>query len=260
MKYLVSTLCCLAIAMASSFAQGQTISNVPVTEDGTAFSVGTTSLNYNEAALIIGGSTSPDISTFNTLIFFDTTGLTTDSGGAVAAGDITGGSLSFTVNNAGGGVHSGNVEVHFLGSIATIPVQDGGNNSPSDQELVALSEIPGTLLFSGPLGVDESETLDLAGDVDNDLPILLFRFTDPNPAPTENQQSGITIDNLDLLVAGGGPLLGDVNLDGSVSLLDVAPFVDRIANNMFQAEADINQDGFVDLLDVALFVAILAGG
>ncbi|MEM9412738.1 MAG: dockerin type I domain-containing protein [Planctomycetota bacterium] len=60
---------------------------------------------------------------------------------------------------------------------------------------------------------------------------------------------------------GGGPgiLCGDVNLDGVVDLLDVAPFVELITNNEFQAEADINGDGEVDLLDVAPFVAKLVG-
>ena len=55
-------------------------------------------------------------------------------------------------------------------------------------------------------------------------------------------------------------LLGDVNLDGIVSLLDVAPFVDRISTSTFQAEADCNEDGFVNLLDVDPFVLILTGG
>ena len=199
------------------------ISNVPVTEDGTAFAVAEASF-YNESANIIGGSTSEDIPTFNNLVFFDTTGLTTDSGGAVAAGDIVGGSLAFTVNNAGGGEHSGSVEVDFLGSIATIPIQDGGNDSPSDQELLALAQTTGTELFSGPLAVDESETLNLAGVVDNNLPILVFRFTDPNPAPTDNQQSGITIDNLDLSVGGSG-LIGDFNGDGVVDCLDIDEYI-----------------------------------
>ena len=54
-------------------------------------------------------------------------------------------------------------------------------------------------------------------------------------------------------------LLGDVNLDGAVDLLDVAPFVDLLANGGFLPEADINQDGVVDLLDVAPFVDLLAG-
>ena len=58
----------------------------------------------------------------------------------------------------------------------------------------------------------------------------------------------------------GTILLGDVNLDGSVDLLDVEPFVDLLTNGEFQNEADINQDGVVDLLDVAPFVGLLTGG
>lgn len=56
-----------------------------------------------------------------------------------------------------------------------------------------------------------------------------------------------------------GILLGDVNLDGFVNLLDVAPFVDRISTGTYQAEADINQDGNVNLLDVQPFVDLLTG-
>jgi YVTN family beta-propeller protein len=54
-------------------------------------------------------------------------------------------------------------------------------------------------------------------------------------------------------------LLGDVNRDGIVSLLDVAPFVDLLSQGGFQLEADINQDGVVSLLDVSLFVELLSG-
>ena len=54
-------------------------------------------------------------------------------------------------------------------------------------------------------------------------------------------------------------LLGDVNLDGVVNLLDVAPFVELLTNGSFQAEADTNQDGVVNLLDVQPFVDILSG-
>ena len=53
-------------------------------------------------------------------------------------------------------------------------------------------------------------------------------------------------------------LLGDVNLDGDVNLLDVAPFVALVVGNDFQAEADINTDGVVNLLDVEPFVSLLA--
>ena len=55
-------------------------------------------------------------------------------------------------------------------------------------------------------------------------------------------------------------LLGDVNLDGQVNLLDVSPFIDRISSGDYQAEADCNEDGVVNLLDVDPFIALLAGG
>lgn len=55
-------------------------------------------------------------------------------------------------------------------------------------------------------------------------------------------------------------LRGDVNLDGSVNLLDVDPFVDALTNGTFQYEADTNEDGELDLLDVAPFVKLLSGG
>ena len=54
-------------------------------------------------------------------------------------------------------------------------------------------------------------------------------------------------------------LLGDVNMDGIVNLLDVQDFVDLLTNGDFQAEADINGDGFVNLNDVSLFVDLLVG-
>ena len=55
-------------------------------------------------------------------------------------------------------------------------------------------------------------------------------------------------------------LLGDVNLDGVVNLLDVTPFVDLISAGTFQLEGDTNEDGVVNLLDVDAFVDILTAG
>ena len=54
------------------------------------------------------------------------------------------------------------------------------------------------------------------------------------------------------------PNLGDVNLDGSVDLLDVASFIERVSNGTFQIEADINLDDSVDLEDIAPFVLLLS--
>ncbi len=87
--------------------------------------------------------------------------------------------------------------------------------------------------------------------------VLSFRLR-PSVGQAAGSLSGIdwTLD----FKAGVDPLLGDVNLDGTVSLLDVAPFVGRITTGTFQAEADINQDCSVNLLDVAPFVSLLTGG
>ena len=52
-------------------------------------------------------------------------------------------------------------------------------------------------------------------------------------------------------------VIGDVNGDGSVDLLDVSPFIDAITSGVFVPAADINQDGNVDLLDVQQFVELL---
>lgn len=55
-------------------------------------------------------------------------------------------------------------------------------------------------------------------------------------------------------------LIGDVNCDGAINLLDIQPFVDSITNGFTDVKADINMDGSVDLLDVAGFVELLSGG
>lgn len=52
-------------------------------------------------------------------------------------------------------------------------------------------------------------------------------------------------------------VLGDVNCDGVVDLLDVQPFVNLLTNGDFSNKADFDQDGEVTLLDVSLFVEAL---
>ena len=52
---------------------------------------------------------------------------------------------------------------------------------------------------------------------------------------------------------------GDVNLDGSVDLLDVDPFIEAISSGTYQGQADTNCDGLVDLRDIASFIAMLGG-
>ena len=54
-------------------------------------------------------------------------------------------------------------------------------------------------------------------------------------------------------------LLGDVNCDQVVNLLDVGPFVETLVSAEFNTKADINRDGVVNLLDVSGFVNLIAG-
>ena len=62
------------------------------------------------------------------------------------------------------------------------------------------------------------------------------------------------------LVDGNMGLVGDMNCDGSVNLLDVSLFVDAIGAGAYVFEADTNEDGVVNLLDVESFIALLSGG
>jgi len=73
----------------------------------------------------------------------------------------------------------------------------------------------------------------------------------------------LTVDNISVNGGCGGGCsfaIGDVNMDGAVDLLDVAPFVDAITMGAMICEADVNEDGSVDLLDVSPFVTLLTGG
>lgn len=57
----------------------------------------------------------------------------------------------------------------------------------------------------------------------------------------------------------GNSILGDINGDGAVNLLDVSPFVAVVSSGEFTAAADINRDCQVNLLDIGPFVALLSG-
>lgn len=71
----------------------------------------------------------------------------------------------------------------------------------------------------------------------------------------------VAIDNVDFRMSVLNPVLrGDVNLDGLVNALDISPFVSRLTQGQYQAEADINQDSLVNALDISGFVQCLVNG
>ena len=103
-------------------------------------------------------------------------------------------------------------------------------------------------------------TIDGGGGQASDGSLELTGSIGQPDAGTELNGGGFTLTGGFQLPTTAAVLLGDVNLDGVVNLLDVDPFIDRLASGDFQAEGDCNEDGVVNLLDVDPFIAILAGG
>ena len=115
-------------------------------------------------------------------------------------------------------------------------------------------------------GVSQSSGFQpLFEDEDGLIPLTDVSFLDNVGFTWEGQSPGgvagaITVDNFEFS-ADGAVLVGDVNCDGFIDLLDVEPFVALLtAGGSTDPKADVNGDGVVDLLDVSPFVALLTGG
>lgn len=89
----------------------------------------------------------------------------------------------------------------------------------------------------------------------NNQAVFAFRLDD-----FEGNES-VRFDNV--LISGtpivDAAICGDVNLDGVVSFLDIAPFIAVLSANTFQAEADCDTNGVVNFLDINPFIQRLAG-
>ncbi len=55
-------------------------------------------------------------------------------------------------------------------------------------------------------------------------------------------------------------ILGDLNTDGILNILDIVLMINMILSNEYSLIADVNEDGSVDILDVVIMVNILVGG
>lgn len=124
-------------------------------------------------------------------------------------------------------------------------------------EGIELSTSP-TELFSITLQVDPGFQ---AGD---SIAVAFQESPTPNQGLFAVTINGTTSNDVDMLLPGilgtRALILGDVNLDEIVNLLDVAPFIDRLGSSTYQIEADANQDGIVNLLDVDGFIELIASG
>jgi len=55
-------------------------------------------------------------------------------------------------------------------------------------------------------------------------------------------------------------ILGDINGDEILNVLDIVLMINMILDNEYSIVADVNEDGFVNVIDVVLMVNILVGG
>ncbi len=73
--------------------------------------------------------------------------------------------------------------------------------------------------------------------------------------------AGFDLDRFEFVqLSGPAVTKGDINLDGFVNFLDIAPLITILSSNGFQAEADCDCNGVVDFLDISPFITILTGG
>ena len=163
----------------------------------------------------------------------------------------------------------GNVE---LIATSTLEIEIGGTLPGVDHDQMAVSG--DLLLFSGGLSVSTLNGFqpipgqefvivnvngarlgEFAGIAQGDVVASLGNNVD-----LIMDYAGGNGDDIALVAIAAGVLLGDINLDGIVNLLDVGPFIDLIADGQFQTEADVNEDGVVNLLDAGPFIALLNGG
>ena len=52
-------------------------------------------------------------------------------------------------------------------------------------------------------------------------------------------------------------LLGDINMDGALNILDVVLVVNFALSNNYNQMADMNSDGTINILDVVLLVGLI---
>lgn len=118
--------------------------------------------------------------------------------------------------------------------------------------------VNGKLVYTGGvIGVNGDISVDAPGELLSSLDIETLNTT-------ASPGAQLTVNNIAINTTCSvcpDSVIGDVNLDGFITLLDVGPFVDALsAGGSMQCEADVNQDGSVDLLDVGPFVVLISGG
>ena len=175
--------------------------------------------------------------------------------------NISGGTLRDIVARGSMNISGGNIERLFQANSGSVITVSGGSI-----DAIAASGGSQVNLIGREFFVDGQE-------LDTLVPGEAFTVTDRDGSITgllaDGQpfsfplDTGFSVDgnfssNATLTVTlDASVLLGDVNRDGLVNFLDIAPFIGILSAGGVQAEADINQDGVVNFLDIAPFIGVL---
>ena len=108
---------------------------------------------------------------------------------------------------------------------------------------------PLDLGLSGSL-VIQNRDVELSGVLQEGTPIS-FNLSSVEQADSDFFSSAATIQ------VSFPVLLGDVNLDGVVNFLDIAPFIEVLSSGTYQAEADCDCSTIVDFADIPAFIELL---
>ena len=57
--------------------------------------------------------------------------------------------------------------------------------------------------------------------------------------------------------ASSGNLMGDLNEDGSINVLDIVSLVNLVLDSEYNFYGDMNEDGFLNILDIVALVSII---
>ena len=127
------------------------------------------------------------------------------------------------------------------------------------------------LLLSGVMSVQSGTTLELVlvggyvpavGDQFNILDFGSFNGefdTLSMPGLPDGSWNFSQLNTQGIVSIVGAASLGDINEDGTINFLDIAPFIAILSSTTYFEPADCNEDGVVDFLDIAPFIAILTG-
>ncbi|MEE2859018.1 MAG: dockerin type I domain-containing protein, partial [Candidatus Neomarinimicrobiota bacterium] len=80
-----------------------------------------------------------------------------------------------------------------------------------------------------------------------------FNNTYPESASTLQDGSALFISNVEY----SDFIIGDINGDEVLDILDVVVLINAVLNDGFYEEADMNQDGVLDILDIVLLVNVI---